>query len=66
MILMARPPTADRSSWRPECRLTWSWPADLCAEQGLPVVLGHAHRTWAFSEAAVCCLVELAIPEPHV
>ena len=65
MILMEAP-ARDQIVLAAECRLTWSWPADLCAEQGLPVVLGHAHRTWAFSEAAVCCLVELAIPEPHV
>jgi hypothetical protein len=25
-----------------EGRFTWDWRADLCARQGLPVVLGHA------------------------
>lgn len=25
-----------------ECLFTWSWRADLCAEEGIPVVLGHA------------------------
>ncbi len=25
-----------------ECLFTWSWLADLCAAQGMPVVLGHA------------------------
>jgi transposase len=25
-----------------ECIFTWYWLADLCAEQGIPVVLGHA------------------------
>jgi transposase len=25
-----------------ECMLTWYWLADLCAEQGIPFVLGHA------------------------
>jgi hypothetical protein len=25
-----------------ECIFTWYWLADLCAEQGLPFVLGHA------------------------
>jgi transposase len=25
-----------------ECLLTWSWLADLCAQHGLPFVLGHA------------------------
>jgi transposase len=24
------------------CLLTWSWLADLCAEHGIPFVLGHA------------------------
>ena len=24
------------------CLLTWSWLADLCAQEGLPFVLGHA------------------------
>jgi hypothetical protein len=24
-----------------ECLFTWSWRADLCADQGLPFVLGH-------------------------
>jgi hypothetical protein len=25
-----------------ECLFTWDWLADLCAEQGIPFVLGHA------------------------
>jgi hypothetical protein len=25
-----------------ECMFTWYWLADLCAEQGIPFVLGHA------------------------
>jgi hypothetical protein len=25
-----------------ECIFTWYWLADLCAEQGIPIVLGHA------------------------
>jgi hypothetical protein len=25
-----------------ECIFTWYWLADLCAEQGIPFVLGHA------------------------
>jgi len=25
-----------------ECMFTWYWLADLCAQQGIPVVLGHA------------------------
>jgi transposase len=25
-----------------ECLFTWSWRADLCAREGIPVVLGHA------------------------
>jgi transposase len=25
-----------------ECLLTWDWLADLCAQEGIPVVLGHA------------------------
>jgi transposase len=25
-----------------ECLFTWSWLADLCAQEGMPVVLGHA------------------------
>jgi transposase len=25
-----------------ECIFTWYWLADLCAEQGIPTVLGHA------------------------
>jgi transposase len=25
-----------------ECLFTWSWLADLCAQEGIPVVLGHA------------------------
>ena len=25
-----------------ECLFTWSWLADLCEDEGLPVVLGHA------------------------
>jgi hypothetical protein len=25
-----------------ECLFTWSWLADLCAQEGLPFVLGHA------------------------
>jgi transposase len=25
-----------------ECRFTWSWLADRCAQQGIPLVLGHA------------------------
>jgi Transposase len=26
----------------PECMFTWYWLADLCAEHGIPFVLGHA------------------------
>jgi len=25
-----------------ECIFTWSWLADLCAQEGIPFVLGHA------------------------
>jgi hypothetical protein len=25
-----------------ECLFTWDWLADLCAHEGIPVVLGHA------------------------
>src|SRR6266508_2031915 len=25
-----------------ECIFTWSWLADLCTQEGIPVVLGHA------------------------
>jgi hypothetical protein len=25
-----------------ECIFTWDWLADLCAQEGLPCVLGHA------------------------
>ena len=25
-----------------ECMFTWYWLADLCADEGIPVVLGHA------------------------
>jgi len=25
-----------------ECIITWYWPVDLCAQQGLPFVVGHS------------------------
>ena len=35
-------PIGKRWSWRVECLFTWYWLADLCAQEGIPVVLGHA------------------------
>jgi hypothetical protein len=42
-----------------ECLFTWYWLADLCSEQGIPFVLGHAlymnvvdHRKTYFFELA--------------
>jgi hypothetical protein len=40
--LKAIAPYRDQLVIAAECRLTWSWLADLCAEHSLPCVRGHA------------------------
>ena len=46
-----------------ECLFCWYWVADLCADEDIPFVLGHAcakmgnqHLKWAFSEIAALFL----------
>jgi transposase len=41
-LLQAVAPSRDGLVVAVECSLTWSWLADLCADEGLPFVLGHA------------------------
>jgi transposase len=41
-FLKAIAPSRDGLVVAVECLLTWSWLADLCAQEGLPFVLGHA------------------------
>jgi transposase len=41
-LLKAIAPYRDNMVIAVECLLTWSWLADLCAQEGLPFVLGHA------------------------
>jgi transposase len=41
-LLKAIAPYRDQSVLAAECMFTWYWLADLCAEQGIPFVLGHA------------------------
>jgi len=41
-LLKAIAPYRDQIVMAAECMFTWSWLADLCAEHGLPFVLGHA------------------------
>jgi hypothetical protein len=40
--LKAIAPYRDRIVMAAECMFTWYWLADLCADQGIPFVLGHA------------------------
>jgi hypothetical protein len=41
-VLKAIAPSREDSVVAVECLFTWSWRADLWAQAGLPVVLGHA------------------------
>jgi hypothetical protein len=41
-LLKASAPYRDQIVIAAECMFTWYWRADLCAEQGIPFVLGHA------------------------
>ena len=41
-FLKAIAPYRDAMVVAVECLFTWSWLADLCAQEGLPFVLGHA------------------------
>jgi transposase len=41
-LLKAIAPYRDQIVLAAECMFTWYWLADLCAEQGIPFVLGHA------------------------
>jgi len=41
-LLTAIAPYRDQIVLAAECMLTWYWLADLCAEHGIPFVLGHA------------------------
>jgi hypothetical protein len=41
-LLKAITPYRDQIVMAAECMFTWYWLADLCAEQGIPFVLGHA------------------------
>src|SRR6266850_3288893 len=41
-LLKAIAPYRDQIVMAAECMFTWYWLADLCAEQGIPFVLGHA------------------------
>src|ERR671922_2406104 len=42
MLLKAIAPYREEIIVSVECIFTWYWLADLCAEQGIPFVLGHA------------------------
>src|SRR5262245_3450732 len=41
-LLKAITPYRDQIVLAAECLFTWYWLADLCADQGIPCVLGHA------------------------
>src|SRR5260370_30346985 len=41
-LLKAIAPYRDQIVLAAECMFTWYWLADLCAEHGIPFVLGHA------------------------
>ena len=41
-VLKAVAPDRDGLVVAVECLFTWDWLADLCAQEGLPCVLGHA------------------------
>jgi transposase len=41
-VLKAVAPDRDGLVVAVECLFTWSWLADLCAQEGIPCVLGHA------------------------
>jgi transposase len=41
-LLKAIAPYRDQIVLAAECMFTWDWLADLCAEHGIPFVLGHA------------------------
>jgi transposase len=41
-LLKAIAPYRDQIVMAAECMFTWYWLADLCADQGIPVVRGHA------------------------
>src|SRR6266704_3168053 len=41
-LLKAIAPYREQIVLAAECMFTWYWLADLCAEQGIPFVLGHA------------------------
>jgi len=41
-LLKAIAPYREQIVMAAECRFTWYWLADLCAEPGIPFVLGHA------------------------
>jgi hypothetical protein len=41
-FLQAIPPYQEELVVRVECIFTWYWLAALCAQEGIPVVLGHA------------------------
>ena len=41
-LLKAIAPSREQIVVAAECMFTWYWLADLCAEHGIPLVLGHA------------------------
>src|SRR5262245_34904398 len=41
-VLKTMAPSREDSVVAVECRFTWYWLADLCAQQGIAFVLGHA------------------------
>jgi transposase len=41
-LLKAIAPSRDQIVLAAECMFTWSWLADLCADESIPFVLGHA------------------------
>jgi len=41
-LLKAIAPSREQIVVAAKCMLTWAWLADLCAEHGIPCVLGHA------------------------
>ena len=41
-LLKAITPSRDQIVLAAACLFPWDWLADLCAEHGIPVVLGHA------------------------
>ena len=41
-LLTAIAPSREQIVLAAACMLTWYWLADLCAEHGIPFVLGHA------------------------